>query len=104
MSIDDMLAVPGSKRTGRRADRSAPGKVTRAEELRQQLADDIVRGVLAPGASLDEKAISAFARETLTPYKVPRRYVVVDALPKSIIGKVLRRKLRDELLASAERS
>jgi len=67
--------------------------------------EDVVAAiVLSPGASLDEKAISAFARETLTPYKVPRRYVVVDALPKSIIGKVLRRKLRDELLANAEQS
>jgi long-chain acyl-CoA synthetase len=62
--------------------------------------EDVVAAiVLEPGASLDEKAITAFARETLTPYKVPRRFVVVEALPKSIIGKVLRRKLRDELLA-----
>jgi long-chain acyl-CoA synthetase len=28
---------------------------------------------------------------------VPRRIVVVDELPKSLIGKVLRRKVRDEL-------
>jgi len=63
--------------------------------------EDVVAAiVLSPGASLDTAAISAFARETLTAYKVPRRFVVVEALPKSIIGKVLRRKLRDELLAS----
>ncbi|MCJ9706794.1 GntR family transcriptional regulator, partial [Bradyrhizobium sp. SHOUNA76] len=32
-------------------------KVTRAEELRLQLADEIVRGALAPGAPLDETDI-----------------------------------------------
>ena len=57
--------------------------------------------VLAPGAALDEEAIRAFARGILTPYKVPRRVVVVDDLPKSLIGKVLRRQVRDRLLASA---
>ncbi len=55
--------------------------------------------VLEAGASLDERAIEAFAREQLAAYKVPRRYVVVKELPKSIIGKVIRRKVRDGLLA-----
>ena len=32
------------------------------------------------------------------PYKVPRRIFVVDELPKSLIGKVLRRQVRDSLL------
>jgi long-chain acyl-CoA synthetase len=53
--------------------------------------------VLHPGAEVDVQALRAFARQHLTPYKVPRRIVVVDELPKSLIGKVLRRKVRDEL-------
>jgi long-chain acyl-CoA synthetase len=62
--------------------------------------EDVVAAVvMEPGASLDEHGIEAFAREQLTAYKVPRRFVVVDELPKSIIGKVLRRKVRDALLA-----
>jgi long-chain acyl-CoA synthetase len=62
--------------------------------------EDVVAAVvMEPGASLDERGIEAFAREQLTAYKVPRRFVVVDELPKSIIGKVLRRKVRDALLA-----
>jgi long-chain acyl-CoA synthetase len=62
--------------------------------------EDVVAAlVMEPGASLDEHAIEAFAREQLTAYKVPRRFVVVAELPKSIIGKVLRRKVRDALLA-----
>jgi long-chain acyl-CoA synthetase len=56
--------------------------------------------VIAPGvAEPDVAAIREFAREILTPYKVPRRLFVVDELPKSLIGKVLRRQVRDALLA-----
>ena len=57
--------------------------------------------VLAPGAILDEDAIRTFARGILTPYKVPRRVVVVDELPKSLIGKVLRRQVRERLLTDS---
>ena len=46
----------------------------------------------------DVEAIRAFARGILTPYKVPRRVFVVDELPKSLIGKVLRRQVREKLL------
>jgi long-chain acyl-CoA synthetase len=54
--------------------------------------------VLADGASLDEAAIRQYARDSLTPYKVPKRVVVVDDLPRSLIGKVLRKKVKDSLL------
>jgi long-chain acyl-CoA synthetase len=43
--------------------------------------------------------VRAYARGILTPYKVPRRIVVVDELPKSLIGKVLRRQVKERLLA-----
>ncbi|HET8926467.1 MAG TPA: AMP-binding protein, partial [Microbacterium sp.] len=46
----------------------------------------------------DVDAIREFARGILTPYKVPRRIFVVDELPKSLIGKVLRRQVRESLL------
>ncbi|ANJ26474.1 long-chain-fatty-acid--CoA ligase [Agromyces aureus] len=55
--------------------------------------------VLADGQRLDEAAIREFARERLTPYKVPRRIVEVDELPRSLIGKVLRREVRNRLQA-----
>jgi long-chain acyl-CoA synthetase len=57
--------------------------------------------VLEAGASFDESAARAYARESLTPYKVPKRFVVVDELPKSLIGKVLRREVRTRLLDGA---
>ncbi|MGR2753895.1 long-chain-fatty-acid--CoA ligase [Agromyces arachidis] len=56
--------------------------------------------VLRHGATLDADAIRSFGRERLTPYKVPRRVVQVDDLPRSLIGKVIRRKVREQLLES----
>ncbi|MFE7845071.1 long-chain-fatty-acid--CoA ligase [Microbacterium sp. NPDC057407] len=55
--------------------------------------------VVAPGEEIDVEAIRDYARGILTPYKVPRRIFVVDELPKSLIGKVLRRQVRDRLLS-----
>jgi fatty-acyl-CoA synthase len=39
--------------------------------------------------------LGAFARERIAPYKRPRRFIYVDALPRSHFGKVLKRTLRD---------
>src|ERR1700753_3578126 len=63
MSLDDLPADDAPRPTEavvRRIDRAAPSvvKITRAEELRLQLADEIVRGVLPPGAPLDETDIA----------------------------------------------
>ena len=41
------------------------------------------------------EVLEAHCREGLTPYKIPRDFTFVDDLPKSIIGKILRRELRD---------
>lgn len=56
--------------------------------------------VLAAGADPDTEAIRQHAKQRLTAYKVPRRIVVVDDLPRSLIGKVLRREVRERLLAA----
>jgi long-chain acyl-CoA synthetase len=62
--------------------------------------EDVVAAVvLRPGAELDAEGIRNYLRELLTPYKVPRRVVAVGELPKSLIGKTLRRVVRDNLLA-----
>jgi long-chain acyl-CoA synthetase len=66
----------------------------------EQSGEDVVAAVtLEPGVALDAEAIRVFCRDKLTPYKVPRRIVQVDELPKSLIGKVLRRQVRDRLIA-----
>lgn len=49
-------------------------------------------------STFDAAALRAWSREHLAAYKVPRRVVVVEDLPRSMIGKVLRRKVRDQIL------
>lgn len=46
--------------------------------------------------SLTEEALIAFCRRHLTGYKVPKKVEFRDDLPKSNVGKILRRELRDE--------
>jgi long-chain acyl-CoA synthetase len=57
--------------------------------------------VLEPGADFDAEQARSLVREALTPYKVPKRIKVVDELPTSMIGKVLRRKVKAMLLDEA---
>lgn len=65
--------------------------------------EDVVAAVvMEPGASFDEEAIRAYGRDCLTAYKVPKHVVQVDELPRSIVGKVIRRKVRDQLVAQQE--
>ena len=50
--------------------------------------------VPAPGATPDPDDLSAHCRLRLGGYKVPRGYRIVDALPKSALGKTLKAELR----------
>jgi long-chain acyl-CoA synthetase len=52
-----------------------------------------------PGAAVTSAELKAFCRERLAPYKVPAEYEMVTELPKSQVGKVLRRMLRQQELA-----
>ena len=51
-----------------------------------------------------EAQVLAHCRETLAAYKVPKSVRFVDELPKSPIGKILRRELRAEAVTSATAS
>lgn len=48
------------------------------------------------GSGLDEAAVNEFCVAELAPYKRPKVVHIVDALPKSVTGKVLRTELRGE--------
>ena len=52
--------------------------------------------VLKPSAVASEDEVRAFCRERLAPYKVPASVEFRTDLPKSMVGKVLRRMLREE--------
>lgn len=51
--------------------------------------------VVRKDPALDEASLIAFCREQLTGYKVPRQVEFRDELPKSNVGKILRRELRE---------
>ncbi|WP_071395971.1 AMP-binding protein [Bacillus tuaregi] len=52
--------------------------------------------VLKKGCVVSKQELDEFARKQLAPYKVPRIYEFRDELPKSTVGKILRRVLVDE--------
>ena len=56
--------------------------------------------VLRPGATATDAELEAHCRTALAGFKVPRRWTVVDALPRNAAGKVLKRELRDQSTTS----
>jgi long-chain acyl-CoA synthetase len=51
--------------------------------------------VVSTNPDLREQQVKDFCREQLTAYKVPKHVAFMDELPKSPVGKILRRELRD---------
>lgn len=60
--------------------------------------------VLADGAALDVESLRSHCRGALAAYKVPRTIVQTEDLPRSLIGKVLRREVRTQLLNDGPRA
>ena len=52
--------------------------------------------VVRDGHTVAEQELRVFCREHLAPYKVPTKIEFRTELPKTMVGKVLRRALRDE--------
>ena len=51
--------------------------------------------VVKSNPSLNEKEIIAYCKENLAAYKIPKQIEFINELPKTNVGKVLRRKLRE---------
>jgi long-chain acyl-CoA synthetase len=59
--------------------------------------------VLKPGQTTTAEEIIGFCRDNLAPYKVPKFVEFREALPKTLVGKVLRRALvQEEPMRQAE--
>lgn len=54
--------------------------------------------VLHPSAAIEMEALRDYCRTRLAAYKVPRRIEPMDDLPRSLIGKVLRKDVRQRML------
>jgi long-chain acyl-CoA synthetase len=62
------------------------------------MGEDVLAFVaLKPGATVEADAIIAFCQARLAKYKCPKRVRFVPALPKSPIGKILRKELRAQV-------
>jgi long-chain acyl-CoA synthetase len=59
--------------------------------------------VLSNGAEADEAEMITFVRNLIAAYKTPKSIDFVGALPKSAVGKVLRRELRAPYWAAQTR-
>jgi 2-aminobenzoate-CoA ligase len=64
------------------------------DELRGQIAKAFV--VLKPGESLSPEELIAFCRDKIATYKLPREVVMVNELPRTPTGKLLRRVLKQK--------
>jgi len=58
---------------------------------------EAVAAVVVPRQEVTEEELTDFARQHLAPFKVPKRVVLADELPKNASGKLLKRVLRDKL-------
>jgi len=47
-----------------------------------------------PGESLDAEAMIAHVKNNTAPFKAPRKVIMAESLPKSAVGKILKRELR----------
>jgi len=59
--------------------------------------------VVRKDPSLTEEDVIEHCRKALTGYKVPKRVYFRDELPKTNVGKILRRELKDQLKPAAEK-
>jgi long-chain acyl-CoA synthetase len=90
----------------------SPTEVETALRLHPSVADAAVFGkpldrggemvvaavVLKPGFDLDEEALRFHCRDLLAAYKIPKRIVRIPDMPRSMLGKILRKQVRQQVL------
>ncbi|MGW1259499.1 AMP-binding protein [Streptomyces sp. NPDC002513] len=100
---DDMIISAGYNIAGpevedallRHPDVVETAVVGRPDETRGQVA--VAYAVLRAGAPRDPEALRAFLTSELAPYKCPREFVFLDALPRTATGKLQRFRLRPDV-------
>lgn len=56
-----------------------------------------------PGKSLDAQAVIDHVKRKTAPFKAPKKVTFVEALPKSAVGKILKRELRELAIKEADK-
>ncbi len=66
---------------------------------------ETVKAFIVPkkGETLTEKEVIAYCKKNLAAYKVPKQIEFMEELPKSAVGKILRRKLKEMEISKAEK-
>jgi long-chain acyl-CoA synthetase len=80
---------------------SAHDKVTEAAAIGipdEKTGELVKLFIVKADPSLTQEEVIAYCREQLTAYKVPKQVEFREELPKTNVGKILRRELRDEEL------
>jgi long-chain acyl-CoA synthetase len=82
---------------------SHPGvlEVAAVAQLDERSGESVALFVVKKDPSLTEQQVIDHARTQLTGYKIPRHVYFRNELPKTNVGKILRRELRDELRKKA---
>ncbi|MEZ6242845.1 MAG: AMP-binding protein [Phycisphaerales bacterium] len=78
----------------------ASGVVGESDPMRGEVPVAFVEA--EPGATIDEQALLRHCRDRLAGYKVPRRVIVLESLPRNPTGKILRRELTAMLDSSRD--
>ena len=97
---DDMLRVGGEWVSPAEVEATLieHPSVLEAAVVGQRDASDVLRPIAfvipAPGATVDADELTDWCRDRLAGYKRPKRYEIVDDLPKTATGKIQRYKLR----------
>jgi long-chain acyl-CoA synthetase len=68
-----------------------------------ELGEHVLAAIVPkPGAIIDLDGVREWSRERLSRYAVPRELAILNDLPRSQLGKVLRRSVRERLIAQRE--
>lgn len=71
----------------------------------ERLGEEVAAAVVAKeGATIDLAELQAWIRESVAPYKYPRRLALLDALPKGPSGKILKREIDRSALVEPARA
>lgn len=59
---------------------------------------ELVVAAVVPSGDLDQQALNTWMRTQMASYKTPRKYMLVDALPRNAMGKVVKQEIKQQFI------